>query len=175
MTVPAVDDDEVVDALLDLREQVAAHQHRAPLPGEPPQERPQPGDALGVEAVRGLVEDQHARVAQQRGGEGEALSHAQRAAAHRATRGVRQPDQAEHPSTAVGRPERGGARPQVRAPGARRVEALRLQHRADHRAGRGELREPRAVDLASPEVGRPGRGSSSASWSCRSRSARGNR
>jgi hypothetical protein len=55
----------------------AAHQHRAPLPGEPAQEAPQPGDALGVEAVRGLVEDEHLRVAQQRGGQREALLHAQ--------------------------------------------------------------------------------------------------
>ena len=141
-----VDDDEVVHALLDLGEQVAADQHRAPLPGEPAQELAQPGDALGIEAVRGLVEDEHPRVAEQRGGQGQPLLHAQRPAADRAARGVGQPDQAQHlVDAAVRHPERGGGHPQVRPPAARRVEALRLQHGADHPTGRVELgvRAPR--------------------------------
>ena len=71
-------------------------EHGAALAGELAQEPAHPLDALGVEAVRRLVEHEHARVAEQRVGEAEALAHAQREAADLAARGVREPDEAEH-------------------------------------------------------------------------------
>ena len=52
---------------------------RAP-PRERAQEVAQPADPLRVEAVGRLVEHQHARVAEQRGGESEPLAHAERVA-----------------------------------------------------------------------------------------------
>jgi hypothetical protein len=45
--------------------------------GEVPQQGPHPADALGVEAVERLVEDDRAGVAQQGGGDAEALAHAE--------------------------------------------------------------------------------------------------
>ena len=65
-----------------LVELVARHQHRASLAGEVPQQAAQPADAVRVEAVRRLVEDEDARVAEQRGGQAEPLPHAHRVAAH---------------------------------------------------------------------------------------------
>ena len=47
-----------------------------PSCAEVAQEAAQPADALGVQAVRGLVEDEHLRVAEQGGGQAEALAHA---------------------------------------------------------------------------------------------------
>ena len=57
---PAVaDDDEVVGDRLDLAQQVGGEQDRAAAVGEVAQQPAHPGDALGVEPVRRLVEDQH--------------------------------------------------------------------------------------------------------------------
>ena len=80
----AVDDDDVVGGLRDLGQHVAGDEHRAALGGERAQEVAQPADALRVEAVRGLVEHEHARVAEQRGREPEPLAHAERVAARAA-------------------------------------------------------------------------------------------
>ena len=49
--------------------------------GEVAQQAAHPEDALGVEAVGGLVEDQHLRVAEQRVGDAEPLAHAERVVA----------------------------------------------------------------------------------------------
>jgi hypothetical protein len=67
----------VVDGLLHLAEQVAGDEHAAPLRGEGTQESPQPRDALRVEPVPRLVEDQHLRVAEEGHGEGQPLPHPQ--------------------------------------------------------------------------------------------------
>jgi hypothetical protein len=56
---------------------VGGDQDRASLAGEVAQELPDPGDALRVEAVGGLVEQQDLRVAEQRLGEPETLTHAE--------------------------------------------------------------------------------------------------
>jgi hypothetical protein len=60
------DDDDVVDRLRDLREHVARYGDRASLVGERAEEVAQPTDALRVEAVRGLVEHEHMRIADAR-------------------------------------------------------------------------------------------------------------
>ena len=136
---PAVgDDDDVVDGLLDLLEHVAGDQDRPALGGQVAQEAAQPPDALGVEAVGRLVEDEHLRVAQHRGSEAEALAHAHRVAAGPLARGGGEADQLEHlvdPGVADARGV--GEHPQVVAAGAAGVEVGGLQRRArrPHRLG----------------------------------------
>ena len=76
-----VEDHDVVDGLGDLGEQVAGHDDGASGVGLAAQEGPQPVHALGVEAVGGLVEDEHRRLAEEGGGQAEALAHAEREAA----------------------------------------------------------------------------------------------
>ena len=92
----AVEDDDPVGDLLHLVELVAGDQHGAALVGEVAQQPAQPADAVRVEAVGRLVEDEDARVAEQRGGQAEALPHAEGVAAHLAPAGVAQPDEVEH-------------------------------------------------------------------------------
>ena len=65
---------------LHLAHQVAGDQDRAALVGEAAQQRPDPAHAVEVEAVDRLVEEQHLRVAEQRGGDAEPLPHAERVA-----------------------------------------------------------------------------------------------
>ena len=55
-----------------------------------------PDDAFGIETVDRLVEHQHGRVAEQRGGDAEPLAHPQREAADAAIGGDVEPDDAEH-------------------------------------------------------------------------------
>ena len=75
---PAVDDDDLVRRLCDLGENVTRDEHGSPLGGLRAQEVPDPADPFGVEPVRGLVEHEDVRVAEESGGEREALSHAER-------------------------------------------------------------------------------------------------
>lgn len=141
------DDHDLVDGLLDLTQQVTRDQHRPAARGEVPEEATQPRDALGVEAVRRLVEDQHLRVAQQCRGQGEALPHTEREALGLASARLVETDQAEHlVDDAVGRPDRGGEAAQVVVGGPRRMETLRLQYGADHPGWIAELIEAAAVD-----------------------------
>ena len=91
-----VDDHDLVDRLRDLGQHVARDEHGLARGGEPAHERSQPVDALGVEAVGRLVEDQELGVAQQGGGEPEPLPHAERVAADAAAAGARELDQLEH-------------------------------------------------------------------------------
>src|SRR4051812_40669089 len=65
-------------------------------PSEVAQQAAQPPDAVGVEAVGRLVQDDHARVPEQRGGQPESLAHAHRVAAHLAPPGLVEPDHLEH-------------------------------------------------------------------------------
>ena len=71
------DDDQVVGGVLQLAHQVAGHEDGAALAGEVAQEAAHPGDALGVHAVERLVHHQYRGVAEQRGGDAEALPHAE--------------------------------------------------------------------------------------------------
>ena len=74
---------------------MARHQDGAALPGEVAQERAQPRDALGVEAVGGLVEHEDARVAEERGRELQALPHAHAEAADGPRGGLAQADEGQ--------------------------------------------------------------------------------
>ena len=112
-----------------------------PSRGQRAQEAAHPDDALGVEAVEGLVEHEHRRVAEQGGRQAEPLAHAERVAAGLApghavcrpacsiTSSTRRAEQA----LGVGQPQ------QVVAPAAARVESAGVEQRADvaQRAGAG--------------------------------------
>jgi len=75
------DDHEVIGEHGELGDQVAGHEHRAAAIGEGAQRVAQPPDAVGVEAVRGLVEQQHVGFTEEGAGQGEALAHAEGEAA----------------------------------------------------------------------------------------------
>ncbi len=131
----AGDDHDVVDALRDLGEQVARDEDRPPTPGLGPHEVTHPADAGRVEAVGRLVQDEHLGVAEQGGGDGEALAHAHRVTLHPPVGRVGEADLFEHVVDAFGRVVAGGRQhAQVVAPGAARVEAGVLEHGADVRA-----------------------------------------
>ena len=121
-----------------------------------PQEVAQPPDALGVQAVGGLVEDEDLGVAEQRRGEREPLAHAH--ASSLPTRRVAACSSSTSASTSstreAGSAGQRGERPQVVAPRAAGVEARDLQRRAD---GARRVVEPpvgAAEDLRLPAVGR---------------------
>ncbi len=69
------DDDQVVGEEFHLGEQMAGDQDGASLGGEGLEEIAHPADALGVQSVGRLVEDQNLRIADQRGGDAEPLAH----------------------------------------------------------------------------------------------------
>ena len=75
---PTADHHQPVGGERHLADQVAGHEHRPTLRRQVPQEVADPTDALGVEAVDRLVEEQHAGVAEQGGGDAEPLAHAER-------------------------------------------------------------------------------------------------
>ena len=102
---PARDHHDLVGGLRHLRQHVAGDEHGAALRGHRAQEVAQPADALRVQAVGGLVEHQHARVAQQGGREAEPLAHAERVAARPPVGRVREVDELQQLVDArVGRP-----------------------------------------------------------------------
>ena len=79
--VSGADHDEAVDGGFDFGEEVAGQQHGAALVGEVAEQFAHPGDAFGVEAVGRFVQDEHLRVADQRLGDAEALTHPERVGA----------------------------------------------------------------------------------------------
>ena len=104
-----------------------------PSRGERLEQVAHPADALGVEAVGRLVEDQHPRVAEHRGGDAEPLPHAQRVALELALGRRGQPDQRQRlvgPRCRAARRRAQITRRWLTA-GAALVRAGRLQHRAD--------------------------------------------
>ena len=149
------DDDHPVDGLLDLGQQVAGDQHRAPLlVGQVPEEAAQPLDALGVQAVGRLVQHEHGGVAEQRGRQGQPLPHAEGVAAGAPVAGVGQtrPGRAPRRRGTAGARRR-GSRPAggcgPTAPGGRRLE-----DRADGAHRLGQRGVGRAVEGRRPASGR---------------------
>ncbi|SFY53584.1 hypothetical protein STEPF1_06867 [Streptomyces sp. F-1] len=152
--LPAPDHDEVVGGQRHLAHQVRGDEDRTALGGERLHQVAHPEDALGVEAVDRLVEQQHLGVAEQRGGDAEALAHAEGEALGPLLRHVLEADDAEHLVHPAGR-DAGqlGEAQQVVAGGAAAVHGLGVEQRADlagcvgqpavgvaadgHRAGRG--------------------------------------
>ena len=90
------DDNDLLDCLSDLCEHVAREQHRAAGGREVAQRVTEPADAVGVEPVGRLVEDEDLGLAEQRACEAEALAHALRETADAALGRVREADLFEH-------------------------------------------------------------------------------
>jgi hypothetical protein len=149
----AMDDDHVVDGLLDLGEHVAGDEHRAALRGSAAQDVAQPANALRVQAVRGLVEDEHLGIAQERGGEAQALAHPGGVAARAPIRGNAHLDEIEHLVHARRRQSgEGGEGAQMVAPRASRMHSADLEVRSDR------ARRIRKLDERLPEDRRAPRG-----------------
>ena len=128
----AVQDDHAVHGLGDLGQDVAGDEHGAPFVGQAAKQIAQPADALGVEAVGRLVEDQDLGIAQQRGGEPEALAHPEGELAHPPAGGAGEIDEVEDFVDPIGGHLPGQRLdPQVVAGRAARVGAGGFQHRAD--------------------------------------------
>ena len=72
---PVGQDEHVVGGQLDLAQRMAGQQHRATFVRESTQVSAQPPHARRVEAVRRLVQDEHRRVAEHRGGQPQPLPH----------------------------------------------------------------------------------------------------
>ena len=135
------DHDEVVGDHLDLAQQVRGEQHRAGAVGEVAQQLAHPEDPLGIEPVGGLVEDQDARLADQRLGDAEALAHAERVVADALLRRVRrQADALEQLGHAAAvDAEHVGRQAQHLAAAAAGVLGGGVEQHADLAAGVGEL------------------------------------
>ena len=102
----AADHDEVVGHEGDLGEQVAADEHGATLTGEVHEHVADPADALGVEAVGRLVEDDACAGRRAARRPGRALPHAERVAADLAPGHLGQPDQGRAPRRPATAPSR---------------------------------------------------------------------
>ena len=86
------DDDEVVGGDGHLIHQVAGYENGLPLSRQALHQVPDPQHALGVEPVDRLIEKQHLRVPEQRGGDSEPLAHAEGKTAGPFPAGLVQPD-----------------------------------------------------------------------------------
>ena len=126
------DDQQVIGDQLHLAHQVRGQQHRASLLGQFGDQGTDPLDAVEVEAVDGLVEDQHSRVGQQRRGDAQALAHPQRERAGGLVGHLGQADRCEH-LVHASRPDadRGTEGEQVVAGAAAAVDGLGIEQRAD--------------------------------------------
>ena len=141
------DHHEVVGHQLHLAEQVAGHEDRAAVGGEALQEAAEPVDALGVESVRRLVEQQGARVAEEGPGEAQALLHAEGELPDAPLGGRLEPDEPEHLVDAGLRDlVRRRQRPEVVVGLARRVHVAGVEERPDLPHGERHVREVLAVD-----------------------------
>ena len=144
----AADEDQLVGDHLDLVQQVGGQEHGAAAVGVLAQQPAHPVDAGRVEPVGRLVEDQHARVAEQRVGDAEALAHAERVVAHAApaSAGVR-PTSSSISSTRVRRQtHRRGADREHLAAGAARVLGRGVEEHPDGVPGLGMLAVAVAAD-----------------------------
>ena len=142
---PGVDDRDPVAQLLHLGQLVAGEQHRDPFVGETADQRAHVAHPGRVEAGRGLVEDQQARAAQQRGGDPEPLAHAVRVAADLVLGAGAELDDVEHLVDPRGGTARGpstvqrGEQFEVLACAEIGVEARRLDEARDALQGAGAL------------------------------------
>ncbi len=153
------DHDQVVGDDLDLVEEVAGEQHGAALVGVPAEQVAHPADAGRVEAVGGLVEDQHLRVADEGGRDAEALAHAEGVVADPAARLlVGEADDGEHlVDPALRHPHRALGQGEDLAAGAAGVLRGGVQQHADLTPRVGQLGEVAAEDggLAGGRGGEP--------------------
>ena len=130
-----------------------------PFRGEALEEVADPVDALRVEAVDRLVEEHGLRVAEERGGDAEPLSHPERELARALPRDVVEPDEVDHLVDAPLRiAVRLREREEVVVGRAAGVDGARLEQRADLAQRRRMVAVVAAVDgdvaLASARRGR---------------------
>jgi hypothetical protein len=143
----AADNDEPVGGQRHLGDQVAGHKHRPALGGESTQQVPNPADALRIQSVGRLVEQQDARVTEQGHSDTEPLAHAERVRTGAPRCRVGQTDDAQHlrdPGTGdvVARGQRG----QVRTAAAAGMERPGIEERADRLQRPGQVRVPDTAD-----------------------------
>ena len=93
------DHQDVVGGQGHLAHQVARHHDRPTLPGQRAHEIAHPDDALGVQAVHRLVEDEDGWVAEQGGGDTQPLAHAEREPLRPSVGDALEPDQLKHLGT----------------------------------------------------------------------------
>ncbi len=151
---PAAYDDQVVGGYRHLVHQVAGDQYRPALGREHLHQCPDPQHALGIQPVDRLVKQQRPRVAEQRGGDAEALPHAEREpadppAGHAAKPGQR--DDLVHPRGRQAMRLRQAA--QVVARAAAGMDGLCLEQRADGAQRDPEVTVGQAADPRLPAVG----------------------
>ena len=128
----AADHDQPLGRQRDLAHQVRGDEHRAALGGKLLQQVADPADALRVEAVGRLVQDQRGGIAQQRGGDAEPLAHAQREPADPLAGDGLEADQPDHLVDAIAADAMGlGLRQQVVVGAAAGVDRSRFEQRAD--------------------------------------------
>jgi hypothetical protein len=82
---------------------VRGEEHGAPLAGQALEQGANPQDALGIEPVGRLVEDQDGGIAEQRGGDAQPLAHPEREAADALARHALQADEGDHLVDPAGR------------------------------------------------------------------------
>ena len=151
-----MDHDDPVGDALQLAHQVRRDQHGPPVVAELVEQPTEPHHALGVEAVHRFVEHQDGRITEQRGGDAEALLHAERPAADPPARGIAR----ARPGRGGRRHGRGGSRSWRRAiaGGSRPVRpgstASASTQRADPSQRGGQLLVPLPADQR-PAGGRP--------------------
>jgi hypothetical protein len=151
----APDHDQVVGGERHLAHQVAGDEDGAALGGERLEQVADPVDPLRVEAVDRLVEDQGARVAQERGRDPEPLAHAEREGAGALACDLVQADEVDQLVDAALRdPVRLREREQVVVGGAAGVHRARLEQRPDLVQRRGMVAVVAAVDGDVPVRGR---------------------
>jgi len=115
---------------------MAGDEHRPPVGRLLAHQPAHPADAGRVQAVGGLVEDQDLGVAEQGGGDGQALAHAHGVALHAPVGGVLEPDGRQDLVDAARRVLPGGGQhTQVVAPAAAGMEGGVPEHGADLGAG----------------------------------------
>src|SRR6185437_12412781 len=141
------DHQQVVGGQGHLAHQVAGDQHGAALGGERPHQGPDPVDAVGVEAVHRFVEDEHGRVPEERRGDAEPLTHAQREALRPAPGHALETDGAEHlVYPAAGDAVTPGQAQQVVAGPAATVQRLGVEEGAHLTHGRRQVTVAAAAD-----------------------------
>ena len=94
-------DEHVVRDQLDLTQRMAGQEHCATLVREPTHVPAQPPHARRVESVRRLVQDEHCRVAEHRGGQPQPLAHPEGEPPNPPTRVRGQPGLGQHALTRV--------------------------------------------------------------------------
>ena len=143
----------MVGSALQLAHQVAGHQHRTARAGHGPQQPADPADALGIQAVDGLIEQQHRWIAEQRGGDPQPLPHAEREPAGAAVSHRGKPHQLQDLVHPLARQVVGVRQPQQVVAGApARVGRSRVKQRANLAQQAAELAVGLAVNTGAPRV-----------------------